>query len=242
MLDIIQSHTSTLLNGVILTIKITFISVIIASILSIPLSVLRARSELYFKLPIKAFISFFRGTPLIAQLFLVYYGTGQFRPFLMDIGMWAFFRDPINCALLAFTLNSLAYQTEILRGAIQSVNRGSIEAGRAMGMKSTLLYRRIIMPLAYRLAFPALGNEYILMLKGSAVASVITVMDLMGQTRRVFSQTFDISTYFIAACLYLLITTGFVFFWHQIERIINRHLVYKKISVNHRNSFQTGHS
>lgn len=81
----------------------------------------------HLSLPAQLFISFFRGTPLIAQLFLLYYGSGQFRPWLMDMGMWGFFRDPVNCALLVFTLNSLAYQTEILRGAIQSVDAGEIE-------------------------------------------------------------------------------------------------------------------
>lgn len=222
MLNIIQNYAPVLLDGAMLTMKITFTAVIIAAVFALPLAILRTRRERYFRLPVQVFISFFRGTPLIAQLFLVYYGSGQFRPFLMEVGLWGFFRDPVNSALLAFTLNSLAYQTEILRGAIQSVNGGAIEAGRAIGMKATLLYRRIIMPLAYRLAFPALGNECILMLKGSAVASVITVMDLMGQTRRVFSQTFDISTYFAAACVYLLITTGFVLLWRQLERHLIR--------------------
>lgn len=166
-------------------------------------------------LAVQWFISFFRGTPLIAQLFLLYYGSGQFRPWLMEMGLWHFFRDPFNCALLAFTFNSLAYQTEILRGAIQSVDAGEIEAAKSMGMNNSLLYRHIVLPLAYRIAFPALGNECILMLKGGAVASVITVMDLMGQTRRAFSQTFDISTYFLAAGLYLIIATVFVMAWRQ---------------------------
>lgn len=143
----------------------------------------------------------------------------------MDMGLWSFFRDPVNCALLVFTLNSLAYQTEILRGAIQSVDAGEIEAAKSMGMNNSLLYRHIVLPLAYRIAFPALGNECILMLKGGAVASVITVMDLMGQTRRAFSQTFDISTYFLAAAMYLVIATLFVMAWRQVERYLYRHQI-----------------
>ncbi len=224
MLDIIQSYAPLLLGGALLTLKITFVATLIAAVLALPMAILRIQAKRYLRLPVQIFISFFRGTPLIAQLFLVYYGSGEFRPFLMEAGLWGFFRDPVNCALLTFTLNSLAYQTEILRGALQAVNFGSIEAGRAMGMPTNVLYRHIILPLAYRIAFPALGNECILMLKGGAVASVITVMDLMGQTRRVFSQTFDISTYFVAACIYLLITTGFVLCWRQLERHLNRHL------------------
>lgn len=224
MLNIIQDYGPLLFDGALLTLKITLVAVLIAAVLALPMAILRVQQSRLLRLPVQVFISFFRGTPLIAQLFLVYYGSGEFRPLLMDMGLWGFFRDPINCAMLTFTLNSLAYQTEILRGALQSVNMGSIEAGRAMGMSNNLLYRHVILPLAYRIAFPALGNECILMLKGGAVASVITVMDLMGQTRRVFSQTFDISTYFAAACIYLLITTGFVLCWHQLERHLNRHL------------------
>ena len=134
----------------------------------------------------------------------------------------------INCTVLVFALNSLAYQTAILRGAIQSVDAGLIEAARALGMKNKLLYGHIILPLAYRVAFPALGNECVLMLKGGAVASVITVMDLMGQTRRAFSQTFDMSTYFLAACLYLVITTVFVGIWRLAESYLSRHKLQRK--------------
>ena len=225
MTDFIAKVAPMLLDGAWMTLKITFISVSIAALLALPMSILRVQSSRFYRWPVQLFISFFRGTPLIAQLFLLYYGSGQFRPWLMEMGMWGFFRDPVNCALLVFTLNSLAYQTEILRGAIQSVDAGEIEAAKSMGMNNSLLYRHIVMPLAYRIAFPALGNECILMLKGGAVASVITVMDLMGQTRRAFSQTFDISTYFLAAAMYLVIATVFVMAWRQAERYLYRHQI-----------------
>ncbi|WP_319533885.1 ABC transporter permease subunit [uncultured Vibrio sp.] len=225
MTDFIAKVAPMLLDGAWMTLKITFISVSIAALLALPMSLLRVQPSQFYRWPVQLFISFFRGTPLIAQLFLLYYGSGQFRPWLMEMGMWGFFRDPVNCALLVFALNSLAYQTEILRGAIQSVDAGEIEAAKSMGMNNSLLYRRIVMPLAYRIAFPALGNECILMLKGGAVASVITVMDLMGQTRRAFSQTFDISTYFLAAAMYLVIATAFVLAWRQAERYLYRHQI-----------------
>ncbi|MGP8305528.1 ABC transporter permease [Vibrio sp. YIC-376] len=225
MTDFIAKVAPMLLDGAWMTLKITFISVSLAALLALPMSLLRIQSARIYRWPAQLFISFFRGTPLIAQLFLLYYGSGQFRPWLMEMGMWQFFRDPVNCALLVFTLNSLAYQTEILRGAIQSVDAGEIEAAKSMGMNNSLLYRHIILPLAYRIAFPALGNECILMLKGGAVASVITVMDLMGQTRRAFSQTFDISTYFLAAAMYLVIATLFVMAWRQAERYLYRHQI-----------------
>lgn len=225
MTDFIAKVAPMLLDGTWMTLKITFISVSLAALLALPMSILRIQSSRVYRWPVQLFISFFRGTPLIAQLFLLYYGSGQFRPWLMDMGLWPFFRDPVNCALLVFTLNSLAYQTEILRGAIQSVDAGEIEAAKSMGMNNSLLYRHIVLPLAYRIAFPALGNECILMLKGGAVASVITVMDLMGQTRRAFSQTFDISTYFLAAAMYLVIATLFVMAWRQVERYLYRHQI-----------------
>ena len=225
MLEFIEKVSPMLLSGAWMTIKITLVSVVIAAILALPMSILRIQKSVVCRVPVQVFISFFRGTPLIAQLFLVYYGSGQFRPFLMEMGLWHFFRDPMNCALLTFTLNSLAYQTEIMRGAIQSVDAGEIEAAKSMGMNNSLLYRHIVLPLAYRIAFPALGNECILMLKGGAVASVITVMDLMGQTRRAFSQTFDISTYFLAAVMYLVITSSFVIAWRYAERYLYRHQI-----------------
>lgn len=225
MMDFIAKVAPMLLDGAWITLKITFISVSLAALLALPMSILRIQSSRVYRWPVKLFISFFRGTPLIAQLFLLYYGSGQFRPWLMDMGLWTFFRDPVNCAMLVFTLNSLAYQTEILRGAIQSVDAGEIEAAKSMGMHNSLLYKHIVLPLAYRIAFPALGNECILMLKGGAVASVITVMDLMGQTRRAFSHTFDISTYFLAAAMYLIIATLFVMAWRQAERYLYRHQI-----------------
>lgn len=223
MIELINKVAPMLLDGAAMTLKITCLAVAMAAILALPMSILRIQSSRVCRWPVQAFVSFFRGTPLLAQLFLLYYGSGQFRPWLMEMGLWSFFRDPLNCAIFVFTLNSLAYQIAIMRGAILSVDAGQIEAAKSMGMSNTLLYRHIVLPLAYRIAFPALGNECILMLKGGAVASVITIMDLMGQTRKAFSQSFDMSTYFLAACLYLIIATVFVALWRQAERYVYRH-------------------
>ncbi|UXI03722.1 ABC transporter permease [Photobacterium sp. TY1-4] len=224
MFEILINYGPKLLDGAVMTLKLTFIAVTIALILSLPLAMLRRSPAALCRYPVRLYISFFRGTPLLAQLFLVYYGSGQFRPELTELGLWWFFRDPYYCALFAFTLNSTAYQIEILRGALQAVPPGEVEAGVAIGMPRPLLYRKIILPHTYRIAFPALGNEIILMLKGGAIASVITLLDLMGQTRRIFSQTFDISVYVWAALCYLLITTVFVLIWRRLERRLSRHL------------------
>ncbi|WP_027858583.1 ABC transporter permease [Marinobacterium jannaschii] len=224
MFELLIDYGPRLLDGALMTLKLTFLSVSIAALLSLPLAILRHSGGLAVQLPIRLYVSFFRGTPLLAQLFLLYYGSGQFRPELQQLELWWFFRDPFYCALLTFALNSAAYQLEILRGGLQAVPRGEIEAGIAIGMTPRLLYQKIILPHSYRIAFPALGNEIILMLKGGAIASVITILDLMGNTRRVFSQTFDISVYFWAALIYLLITTGFVLLWRLGEKRLTRHM------------------
>ncbi|MFT5721990.1 MAG: polar amino acid transport system permease protein [Motiliproteus sp.] len=224
MFEILIHYWPQLLAGALMTLQLTFISVLIAATLSLPLAILRRSHTVWSQWPIRLYVSFFRGTPLLAQLFLVYYGSGQFRLELTDLGIWWFFREPFYCALLTFSLNSTAYQIEILRGGLQAVSLGEIEAGKAIGMSRRLLYQKIILPHAYRIAFPALGNEIILMLKGGAIASVITLMDVMGHTRRAFSQTFDISIYFWAALIYLIITTGFVLIWRLVEKRLTQHM------------------
>lgn len=223
MMDILARFSSQLLAGAGLTLQLTVIAALLACALALPLAIARCSDCRLLRWPIRLFVSFFRGTPLLAQLFLVYYGSGQFRAELSQLGLWWFFRDPYYCALLTFVLNSTAYQIEILRGGLRAVPYGQIEAGVAMGLSRFNQYRKIILPNAYRIAFPALGNEIILLLKGSAVVSVITLFDVMGQTRRIFSQTFDLSVYLWAAVLYLLMTSAFVWFWRCLERYLTRH-------------------
>lgn len=227
MFEILINYGPRLLQGALMTLQLTFFSVLIAALLSLPLAILRRSDDILYQWPIRLFVSFFRGTPLLAQLFLVYYGAGQFRPELVEMGVWWFFREPYYCALLTFALNSTAYQLEILRGGLQAVPYGEVEAGIALGLPRRLLYQKIILPHAYRIAFPALGNEIILMLKGGAIASVITLLDVMGHTRRIFSQTFDISVYFWAALIYLTITSVFVLVWRLVEKRLTRHMHYQ---------------
>ncbi|MDH2433649.1 ABC transporter permease subunit [Pokkaliibacter sp. MBI-7] len=212
-----------LLTGMAMTLQLTATAVLIAATLALPLAILRARGKAWLQAPLRLYVSFFRGTPLLVQLFLVYYGSGQFRQELQQLGLWWFFRDPFYCAVTAFTLNSVAYQMEILRGGLLAVSRGEVEAGLAFGMNRRLLYRRIILPNAYRIAWPALGNEIILLLKASAIASVVTLLDLMGQTRRLFASSFDISVYLWAAVAYLLITYVFITLWRRMEHRLSRH-------------------
>ena len=168
--------------------------------------------------------TFFRGTPLLCQLFLVYYGAGQFRPFLTDIGLWGFFREAFFCAAFTFTLNTAAYQAEIFRGSLQSVHRGQWEAARALGMRWSTILRQVIVPQAAMVALRPLGNELVIMVKSSAVASLVTIFDLMGSTRFAFARSFDLTVYLFAAVLYLCIVEAIRRTWDVAERRLTRHL------------------
>ncbi|WP_411352696.1 ABC transporter permease [Leisingera aquaemixtae] len=223
-LDILVQYWPRLLDGTLMTIKLTLLGALIAALVSPALALIRVHASPMAQAPLRLYVSFMRGTPILAQLFLIFYGSGQFRPLLQEWGLWTFFRDPFNCALLAFALNSTAYQTEILRGGILGVPRGEIEAAKAIGMSRITALRRVVFPHAYRIAWPALGNEVILLMKASALASVVTVFDVMGRTRQVFSKTFDFSVYLWAALIYLCITAVFVLLWRQAERRLSRHI------------------
>jgi polar amino acid transport system permease protein len=223
-LSVIAEFWPKLLHGLGITLLITGLSAMLAGVISLPLAVFRTSAGPLAQFPLRLYISFMRGTPLLGQLFLIYYGSGQFRAELQAIGLWTFFRDPFNCAVLAFTLNSTAYQIEILRGGLMGVPLGQIEAAKAIGMSKLQSYMRVILPHTYRIAQPALGNEIILLMKGSAVASVITIFDLMGETKTIFAKTFDFSVYLWAALIYLVVTTLFVRGWRYIEKLLNPHL------------------
>lgn len=223
-IEILTANLPALLDGLWMTIKLTGLGAIAAGLCAPWLALARANGPRWAQWGLRGYISFIRGTPILAQLFLVFYGSGQFRPFLTEVGLWSFFRDPFNCALLVFAVNSCAYQTEILRGAISAVPRGQIEGAHALGLKRWQVLRFITFPNAYRMAWPALGNEVILLMKASALASIVTVFELMGRTRQIFSRSFDLSVYLWAAVFYLALTAGFVFLWRLAERRLSHHL------------------
>ncbi len=213
------------LNGTILTLEITALSVIIGFILAIPLSIMRVSRNPFVRTPAYCFNFYFRGTPLLVQLFLIYYGSGQFQPFLSDIGLWQFFREAYFCAVLSLTLNTAAYSSEIFRGGIEGIQFGEIEAARACGMSGTLLYRRIIMPAALRIAWPAYTNEVVFLLQASSLVSIITLMDITGVARVVSARSFAFYELFItAAVIYLILVYGLIFVFKRIERRITAHL------------------
>jgi octopine/nopaline transport system permease protein len=147
----------------------------------------------------------FRGTPLLVQIFLIYYGLGQFEA-IRDSFLWTFFREPFWCAILAYTLNTGAYSSEIIRGGIQAVPFAQIEAARACGMGRLLMFRRIVFPIAIRQALPAYGNEIMLMVKASSLASTITLMEVTGIARSIISKSFaPVEIFIVAGAIYLFI-------------------------------------
>ena len=159
--QIIIDSIPALIDGMGLNVQLTVISLVAGFSLAIPLGVLRLSSHPIVSGPVLGFVFFFRGTPLLVQIFLIYYGSGQFRPVLQEWGLWEFFREAYFCALLTLILNTAAYTTEIFRGGIQAVPHGEVEAVRACGMSGFMLYRRIILPKALRLALPAYSNEVV---------------------------------------------------------------------------------
>lgn len=211
-----------LLTGVPLTLKLAGLSVVLGLVLAVLLALaMRAglRPLIWFA---EAYVFVFRGTPLLVQLFLIYYGLGQFRPGLQELGLWWFFRDPTWCALLALTLNTAAYGAEIVRGGLQSVPSGQVEAARAFGMSGFTLYSRIIGPIALRQALPAYGNEIILMVKATSLASLVTLMEITGVAHKIISESFRAFEVFISAALIYLIIN---FAMTQIVRLAERRVI-----------------
>ncbi len=224
-LSVVWDNLPKLLQGAQLTLEITLLSLLIGLLIAVPVALMRLSKNPLLWIPSSGYILYFRGTPLLIQLFLIYYGSGQFRAELTDIGLWGLFREAYFCGVLALTLNTGAYTAEIFRGAIQAVPAGDIEAARACGMSKLLMFRRIVLPKALRLAWPMYGNEVVFLMQATSLVSVITLLDLTGVAGRIISKTFAVyEIYIMTALLYFVITYVIVFLFKRIERRLNRHL------------------
>ncbi|MGR5303866.1 ABC transporter permease [Vibrio mediterranei] len=195
------------LDGLWTTAWLVSLALVIGLCVAIPLAVARNSTNYLFSLPSWGFIYFFRGTPLLVQLYLIYYGMDQFFPVKDTLWENAWF-----CALVAFVLNTSAYTAEIIRGAINGLPKGEVEAAKAYGMSPWKTYRRIILPSALRRALPAYSNEVIFMLHGSAVAGIVTIMDLTGAARLVNSRYYAPFESFLTAGLFYMGLT-FIILW-----------------------------
>ena len=207
-----------LAQGATLTLELVAIAVIAGLLLAIPLGIARSSRLWYVRTLPYCYIFFFRGTPLLVQLFLVYYGLAQFDA-VRESALWPYLRDPFWCATVTMTLHTAAYIAEILRGAIQAIPPGEIEAARALGMSKPKALFYIILPRAARIGLPAYSNEVILMLKASALASTVTLLELTGMARTIIARTYlPVEIFFAAGLFYLLMAYILVRGFKLLER------------------------
>jgi octopine/nopaline transport system permease protein len=219
-LSFLADTMAQLLSGLPLTLELAGMSILCGAILALLLTLLRASSA-----PGAWFVRFYvyvmRGTPLLVQIFLIYYGLGQF-PAVRHSILWPFLREPFWCAILSLSLNTAAYGSEILRGGLVAVPAGAIEAARVCGMSGALLYRRIILPLAIRQALPAYGNEIIIMVKSTSLASIITLMEVTGIAQEIISTTYRAFEVFTCAgAIYLVLNFAIARAIFLVERTLS---------------------
>lgn len=202
MLDLVP-YLPKLFKGLLVTLELTICALTFGGILAVLIVYIRSLNIAPINWIIAAYSGFMRGTPLLAQLFLVYYGSSQLQPWLQSVGVWKMFSDPMLCAIFTFSLNTAAYQAEIFRGALNAIPVGAVEAAKSFGMIPRQVFSVAVLPMASRLALRPYSNEVILMLKGSSLASVVAVYDLLGTARALFSSTYDYSVYLLVGLFYI---------------------------------------
>lgn len=218
-LEQINYTLETLLKGLRVTLNIGLYSIFWSFLIGIALALMRISSHRLLAHLALGYSTLFRGTPLLVQLFILYYGIGTLSFIRETPALWWLFSDGGRCAILAIGLNSGAYISEVFRGGLQSVPAGQIEAAKAIGMSPFKCFTRITFPLAIRQALPAYSNEIVIVIKGTSLASTIAVLDITGQARRVMSQNYAImETFIIAGVLYLLINFSLLFLLQLVER------------------------
>jgi len=214
----------SLITAVPLTLQLAAAAVVLGAVLALFLALMRLSGIWILSSIARAYVFVFRGSPLLVQIFLIYYGLGQFPAVRYSI-LWPILREPYWCAILALTLCNAAYASEIIRGGLLSVPFGQIEAARACGMSRLTLFRRIVLPLAIRQALPAYGNEIISMVKSTSLASIITLMEITGVAAKIMSETyrwFEILT--LAGAMYLTINFALTRIVKLIEYRLSPHL------------------
>lgn len=210
-------------GGLVTTVQLVFLSLILGMIMAVPLAIMRTSKNPLINAPIWFYTYVFRGTPLLIQLYIIYYGIAQIEG-IQQTFWWDIFREAFYPALLAFTLNTAAYTTEIIRGAIVATPNGEIEAAKAYGMNWALRMRRITLPSAARRAVQAYSNEVIFMLHASAIASVVTLVDLTGAARNIYSRFYaPFDAFIFVALVYMALTFILVFAFRKLEKHLLRH-------------------
>lgn len=222
--DLVWRSLPELFAGIVVTLELTLLTVLGGILVSVPLGILRASPNRYVHGPIWLYTYFFRGTPMLIQLFLIYYGLAQFKE-IRGSFLWPILREGYWCCLIAFTLNTAAYTIEIIAGAIRNVPHTDVEAALAMGMSRFTAMRRIVLPVALRILFPAYTNEVIFVLQSTSLASLVTVLDLTGIARVIIARTFSPYEIFVTiAVFYLVLTYGTLWLFRRVEARLFRHL------------------
>ena len=195
-----------LLNAAVVTLKLLSVSLIVGLFIGLLFAILRLNENIFINKFAYGYSYVFRGTPLLVQIFIIYFGLGQIES-LRSSFLWVIPKEPYWCAIIAFALNTGAYTSEILRSAFQTIKPGIIEAGKSLGISNKIIFYKVQIPIAIRQSLPAYGNEIILMLKGTSLASTVTLMDLTGVAKYIISTTFKpIEVFIVAGGIYLFMT------------------------------------
>jgi arginine/ornithine transport system permease protein len=211
-------------HGLRVCLTLLFVSVATGLLLSVPLAVARVSSRWWLARPVWLFTFVFRGTPLLVQLFVIYYGFAQF-PAVRESSLWPLLREAWFCAWLAFALNTTAYTTEIFAGALRATPHGEVEAARAYGLAGFKLYTRVLLPSALRRALPQYSNEVVGMMHATAIASTVTLVDVTRVARDVYANhLLPVEAFGSAAVIYFTLTFSMVGAFKLLERHYLRHL------------------
>ena len=209
-IELMAKSFPKLLNATFITLKLLSVSLIIGLLIGLLFALLRLNKNIFVNRFAYGYSYLFRGTPLLVQIFIIYYGLGNFignNEYLKSSFIWVILKEPYWCAIIAFALNTGAYTSEILRSAFQTIKPGLIEAGKSLGVSNKVIFYKIQIPIAIRQSLPAYGNEIILMMKGTSLASTVTIMDLTGVAKYIISTTFKpIEVFIVAGGIYLFMT------------------------------------
>ena len=217
-LELMINSLPKLISAAVITLKLLSVSLMIGLFIGLFFAILRLNKNIFINRFAYGYSYIFRGTPLLVQIFIIYFGLGQIE-YLRSTVLWVILKEPYWCAIIAFALNTGAYTSEILRSAFQTIKPGIIEAGKSLGISNKVIFYKIQIPIAIRQSLPAYGNEIILMMKGTSLASTVTIMDLTGVAKYIISTTFKpIEVFIVAGGIYLFMT----FIIHNVIKFLEK--------------------
>ncbi len=223
-LDLMITSFPKLLNATLITLKLLSLSLFFGLFIGLIFAIFRLGNNVILNKFAYVYSYVFRGTPLLVQIFIIYFGLGQIE-YLRTTILWTVLKEPYWCAIIAFSLNTGAYTSEILRSAFQTIKPGFIEAGKSLGLPNKIIFYKIQIPIAIKQSLPAYGNEIILMLKGTSLASTVTLMDLTGVAKYIISTTFKpIEVFIVAGGIYLFLT----FLIHNLIKYLEKRYGYQQ--------------